>query len=42
MIGLARVLGKIEIELHSSLHGLRINLRQVGVDPQGIDRLQVE
>ena len=36
------MLGKGEVDLHAALHALRIDLRQIGVDAQGLNRLQVK
>src|ERR1035438_52184 len=42
LVGLPGVLGESEVDLRSTLDGLRVELRQVGVDAQGLDGLEVE
>ena len=36
------MLGKGEIDLHAALQRLRVDLRHIGVDAQGLDGLHVE
>ena len=42
LIDFSGVLGKGEVDLHAALHALRVDLRHVGVDAQGLDGLHVK
>ena len=42
LVDFAGVLGKGQVDLRAALHVLRVDLRQVGVDAQGLDGLHVE